>query len=387
MTPRRKQTNISSGQPVRLYKFIALTFLLLTVVLLGVVVFMSSKRAVITIETRASKIDTSTSLVLGGATNADVPGKLSTILVSKTKTFQPTGTKEEPGIAKGMVTLHNDGSVDQPLVVKTRLVTENDILYRLSDRVNVPAGGTVQVEVYADVAGPAGDIEPSRFTIPGLNEAKQKIIYATSEEWFTGGTKVIGVLSIDDIKKAEKTLLAELEEEGMAQLKNEEGVDQLKNQDKRPAVFKVVDQTFETKSEIGTEVSEFDLSGQVTLLGVFYDEDVLNSVARDQLNKRAVDDTELIEPGADKPTLSLDSHDLEKGTATVSLFYNGSAILNPDSQQLDKNIFYGKSRDEVRRYVLSLDHVRGVEVKFSPAWMQSVPHIADHVQIVVKNVE
>ena len=47
--------------------------------------------------------------------------------------------------------------------------------------------------------------------------------------------------------------------------------------------------------------------------------------------------------------------------------------------------FFGKNKDEVRRYVLSLDNVYSVDIKYSPAWMQTVPHVADHVSVVIKN--
>ena len=51
MTPRRKETNFAPNQPVRFYKFIALTFLIITVVLFCVIIFMSSKEATITVTT------------------------------------------------------------------------------------------------------------------------------------------------------------------------------------------------------------------------------------------------------------------------------------------------------------------------------------------------
>jgi len=50
-------------------------------------------------------------------------------------------------------------------------------------------------------------------------------------------------------------------------------------------------------------------------------------------------------------------------------------------------MFFGKTRDEVRRYVISLDHVHNVDVRFQPAWMQHVPHVHDNIQIVVKEIE
>jgi hypothetical protein len=36
---------------------------------------------------------------------------------------------------------------------------------------------------------------------------------------------------------------------------------------------------------------------------------------------------------------------------------------------------------------LSMDHVHAVDIKFRPAWMQTVPHVSDHVEVVIKEVK
>jgi predicted ATP-grasp superfamily ATP-dependent carboligase len=85
--------------------------------------------------------------------------------------------------------------------------------------------------------------------------------------------------------------------------------------------------------------------------------------------------------------VSLDEYNSETGRAVIKAVGTGLVELNPESSQLQKIIFFGKTKDEIRRYLLSLDHVNGVEVKFSPAWMGTVPHVAEHVNVVVKKVE
>ena len=56
MTPHHKETNLSN-EPVRFYKIVALSFLFLTIILLGVIVFMSTKRATITITTKPEQVE------------------------------------------------------------------------------------------------------------------------------------------------------------------------------------------------------------------------------------------------------------------------------------------------------------------------------------------
>ena len=90
------------------------------------------------------------------------------------------------------------------MVATTRLLTSEGVLFRLKDRVNVPAGGEIEVEVYADQSGIASEIGPSQFTIPGLRTDLQKLIYAVSKESMKGGIKKTGVLSVDDWSRAQE---------------------------------------------------------------------------------------------------------------------------------------------------------------------------------------
>ncbi len=85
--------------------------------------------------------------------------------------------------------------------------------------------------------------------------------------------------------------------------------------------------------------------------------------------------------------MSPESYNASSTAAVVNVFGSGLVTLNPESKLLAKTVFFGKSRDEVRRYLLSLDYVNGVEVKFSPAWMLSVPSIAENVSVIIKNIQ
>lgn len=381
MMSRRQETPSSFEPPVRFYKFIAITFLLLTVGLLGVVLFMSSKRATITITAKNTPENVTVDVELGN--NDAVHGITSivtTTLVRLDQTFSPTGDREEEGVATGVVTLHNESDTAQPLVKTTRLLSPDGTLFRLKEGVTVPANGVLEdVAVYADTEGKSGNIGPvDTFTIPGLNASRQKEVYGSSDSAMTGGVRTIGVLSQKDIDDAKKKLSVALEEKGIAVLNKVSDM---------PAIYSVVDIDATTDAEVGEEISEFTLTGVATVVGVFYEQEELTEWAYMQLEKKAISDAEKLHTGGDAPTLTFDSYNKEEQTAVVTLFYDGTYTLNPESRQIDKSMFFGKDRDEVRRYVLSLDHVSGVEVDLQPAWMHTVPHVHDHVSVIVKEVE
>lgn len=380
MVSRRIATHDFSDRPIRFYKTVALSFLAITVVLFLVIMFLSSKRAVITITTRPEPVDaTATVSVSADKSGSGIAGVLAVAEVSLKKEAHPTGTTEAPGFATGTLVIYNETNAPQTLVATTRLLTSDNILFRLKDRVIVPAGGEITAAVQADAAGAAGNVGLSTFTIPGLNEAKQKVIYAKSIHAMTGGVVSVGTVGESDIRDAQKSLLADFEAMGKKQL-----------QEKYPndsGVFRVDTYNITTSADPGEEVSSFTAEGTAIVIGVLYNTEDLKQRANDALAQKASSDAIMIEPGSEDPAVALGEYDLKKGRAYLDVTYTGLARLNPESKAIGKLMFYGKSKDEVRRYLLSLDHVYSVDVRLRPAWSQTVPHVADHVSVIIKTVE
>ncbi len=380
MVSRHRQTSLQNDPPVQFYKFVALSFLIITLVLLGVIVFMSAKRAEITIVAKATPVDVNTDIDIGSVANGDdVDGVVTSTFVNFSKTFQVTGNHEEPAPSTGTVTLHNDSPAPQALVATTRVLSESGVLFHLKNAVTVPANGKVTAEVYADKAGKESNIGPSKFTIPGLNEAKQKVVYATSDSPMIGGVRIVGSLGADDFESAKRAFADELQKQGQDILST-------KFPGKK-AVFALDNLVVTSSAVIGSDIGTFDVRGSGTVIGILYDNAEITNLAKTLLVKRAIDDTESIETGTKDPTVTLAEYHKDTQSATVHLFYDGLATLNPKSKEIERSVFFGKSKDEVRRYLLTLDHVHSVDVQFHPAWMQSVPHISDHVQVIVKEVE
>lgn len=380
MNFRSKETKILQKHPVRFYKIVALGFLSITIILFVLIMLMSSKRATVIVLTKDDSIEVSGTLHINSDEgNSRIEGDVVTSSIKISETFEPTGTREEIGTSTGIITIHNEGPTDQPLVIKTRFLTEDGILFRLTKGVIVPANGTLDAQVYADKEGPESDIPPSQFSIPGLSQARQKIVYGVSAESMTGGKQLVGVLTTDDLSAAEKVIKDKLLEKGEQQLETQN--------EERKGAFELSDVHIISNAQTDTEVSEFTLTGTATIVGAFYDQDSVKEFAKRLLQTYSVDDISIIKSSDTDPVVELKEYDLEKNTASLDIKYTGFATLDTESKQLDKLIFYGKTADEVRRYLLSLPHVYGVETEFKPRWIHTVPHVADHVTIIVKNVE
>ncbi len=379
MTPRHRET-VSYTQPVRFYKAVALTFLCFTLILLGFIIFMSAKRATIIIETKATAVDVSGTLEIGGDADATLSGmSASSTIATIEEVFGPSAGREEDGVATGIVTIHNETDTAQALIPTTRLLPPQGVLFRLKNRVEIPARGAAAADVYADAKGGASNIGPTRFTIPGLSEERQKVIYANSEGSMTGGVRTVGIFGAEDKKIAEARIMQKLLDEGkkhFSKITEDQGI-----------AVHILQYAVSFDKEVGDEAGEIRGIGRGTIVGVIYPKDLLKQHAMAILEKRTIDEREVIEPRTEDPTVSIEEYDPATGRTVIKVFYDGIASLNPESNSVDTSIFFGKTKDEVRRYVLSLDHVQGVQVDFSPLWVTRVPYSADHVQVIIKSVE
>lgn len=363
--------------PVRFYKTIAISFLAVTIIMLGIVIFFTSKKAVIVVGSKNDNktISFTTQVEPQKTSDANIVGSVSSTFFTWSKKYFPTGNRTEDGVATGEVIIYNKTNTDQVLVKITRLLTPNNVMFRLSDRVTVPANGQVTAAVYADQSGTSSEIGPSQFTIPGLSEDKQKVINAESVAKMVGGTKKIGILTEEDLRAAEADYV-EAVKIAFASSSADQG----------SVISSVVDHTVKSDHRAGEEVSEFTLSGKNTVVVVSYNKDDIIEVADREIAKQIDTGMEKVLSINKDPKISLTSYDLVKGAAYLSVSQDVLVTLDVNGEKLAAYNFFNKSKDQIERYVLGLSHVAGVDVKFSPAWMRTTPSAQDHIKVIVKNV-
>jgi len=381
MITHRVTTKLAPEPPVRFYRTIAVTFLVVTIILLGVIIFFTSKKAniVIVAKTDNKNINLDINVLKDKGGDLSIVGLVTTTKFSWSQKYSPTGNKTTDGVAGGEVTLYNETSAPQTLVKTTRLLTPAGVLFRLSDKVVIPAKGQVAATVYADQMGAGSNIGPSKFTIPGLSEDKQKVIYADSAKEMVGGVRTIGVLSAEDLKSAKADFTAKVRQNVENTL--------MENSEFSQKLIFVPDNNIAADKQIGEEITEFNLSGTSTVVVVFYNKEDVKNILTKEVSSRVDVTTEKVLSVSKDPQVSLGSYDLEKQKAQLSVYQDVLVTLDVNAEKLSVNNFFGKKKDEIERYVFGLGHVVGVDVKFSPSWMRSAPSVADKVQVVVKNVE
>jgi len=141
--------------------------------------------------------------------------------VSAVDNFTATGeVKSDDARAVGTISVINDSATDYSFVATTRFMSQDGVLFRLKEASDIPADSTTDVVVYADEVGPEGDIEPAKFTIPGLGAELEDTVYGRSRTAMSGGSGMVAAVSEDDIDKARKEMMARLMDEARENFKS-----------------------------------------------------------------------------------------------------------------------------------------------------------------------
>ena len=362
-----------------IYRKVAIGFVALTVILIGTIVFFSLIQA--NIEVQPRKILQSVEFLVGvgkGASGETIDGRLEERLIEGEEQVEATATKVLEEKAFGKLTIINTTDSPQVLVATTRFLTPDGILFRLKNQTTVPAKGRVEAEVYADKAGASGNIGPSRFTIPGLNPAKQKLIWAESQQAMSGGTRSVRVVSPEDIARGEKLVLKKLEEEALQKYKDEV------KEEFSDVVSKILSSEVIALAKAGEEKQNFIVRAKVKLALVPFSRSKLEEVAKVRLLLALPPDKELLSFDGEAVDVKLDNFDLKGDKATLRVYADGDAVLKKTSPVLNVEKIAGMRIEDAKKYLESFDSIESVKITSFPSWLKNIPTLKDHIVILIK---
>ncbi|MBI4779420.1 hypothetical protein HY797_03140 [Candidatus Falkowbacteria bacterium] len=249
----------------------------------------------------------------------------------------------------------------------------------MKNTVNVPAGGQVEAEVYADVAKPDMAVGPSRFTLPGLWAGIQDKIYAESQETMKYNQKVKYIIGQSDIDNAVNQLKNDL----LANAKNEVGQ---AYKDYAQALFAVDNNSVsqEIDGKVGEEKEKFNIKMKTMVAVVAFNDEEVYSQTKDNVAATLADDKEISK--FDKADISyvLENFNISRGTAIVKIDFIAQATLKDGAKAVKKNNLAGLSYDQVKTYLNSLPEVAGYQIKFFPSFVKKAPNLADRIEVEIK---
>ena len=380
MPQPQKETITRNNPPHNSYKHISIIFMFLAVLLILGVTYLVLSKVTITLYPSNEKITHEFNLLI----YQDLPpntnnypatqGKIISTTDEINQNFSVNNGTSIDAIATGEVTLYNNRDTAQPLVATTRLLTPNNILFRLKEKIIIPAKSTIVAKIYADKKGINGNIKPTTFTIPGLNKSLQKLVYAKSTTPITNGTKQIGILTQSDIDQAIDKFKKDNSANLLAQYIN--AADDMTLIDTKIDLSEVTTPT----EDIGTEVDSFTLNGQLTLNAVFANKNNILEIAKNEMeHSNDIKNSINIDPSS--LTYKLKKINIEDKTALISITLSGLATLDPQTNIFNKNLLVGFTKEDLKLYFSQFNSINNIDVKFSPFWVTKVPILKDHINI------
>ena len=280
------------------YRKIAISFFSISVCIAIVIFAISFSWATVTI-TPVVKQMTDTVAVTVQEEPISIPGAVSgKIIVQELEaagTFTPTAISTIQEKARGTITVVNSSGRAQPLRATTRFLSTQNVLFRSTEFVIVPAEGQIDVSVIADVSGDPGDLRAERFTLPGLNPDSQKQIYGISFSPGSGGAREVRAVTDTDITNAESEVQKKLQEKFALILDTE------KTKVSAPAVASAIQSEIVGRTVdhvVGEQAKEFTLKLTVRFTAVLFDEQKFISSLHQSLLQNLSTGYQLIDPAA-----------------------------------------------------------------------------------------
>ncbi|MBI4122318.1 MAG: hypothetical protein HY461_03220 [Parcubacteria group bacterium] len=377
--PKKSAASIREHK-IHFYRQIAFTFIgAALVVLLGLIYF-SLSQAVIIVTPTLEKVTADFNVLVRADTDQTEQG-VKARMVSTEVEIEKSGPAEllaegQPQQAVGAVTIRNTSRTAQPLVATTRLLSEQGVLFRLRKAVTVPAQGSVEAEVYADKAGKEGEIAPTRFSVPGLNQARQQEVYANSTKAMTGGTKSVYKVT----KKAIDEVVAAAKEGLITKAKTQIAAAGT-TFDETPAIEWVNIVTQEITPAEGTDAATLTVKIKAQAVFVLADEASLLALAQKQLYETTSLGYELSSSDEGSFTYSIANFDAEKKTAQLRLLLQGNRRISTNNPLLDPSNFVGMKPAAVKDQLEAEGGIESVDVQLRPFWLRRLPRLVDHIYV------
>jgi len=382
-----ENTKKGFGVRINLYRKIAFSFIFLTLALLAIVFYFSFIKVTISVDPKEEIAGNNLIFDVydknkqtGDLTGRGiVAGAVEKVEIEETKIYNASGGEVIGEEAVGRAAIINNYEKSQPLVATTRLLSADGKLFRIKDTVNVPAGGSVEVDVYADK--PAADmaIGPSRFTIPGLWEGLREKIYAESKEPMQYKKKEKKNISQSDID-------AGIEDLKKAILVKAENSINEKYKDYSQKLYKIDDNTIvlSVDGKAGDEKEQFSITMKAGVGVVAFSDERVQALAKDKITSSLSSDKELIEFNKGSFNYDLNSINIEQGTATVNSSFEGKVSAKSGGAIVDRNKILGLSKSQLEDYLANMPGILNYEIKFSPSCIKKVPNSADRIEINIK---
>ncbi len=372
---------------VRAYRKFVYLFFFLVAVLLGAAAYFAFVKVKVIVVPKEDTI--SNNLIIdiadpagGGSasgTAANASGTVALEEIASEESYPATGEKIMKEDMQGKVRIVNNYIKNQQLVATTRLLTPDQKLFRIKETVNVPAGGSVDVEIYPDKPGTELGESDIRFTIPGLWAGLQDKIYAESSGKILSEKETVKFIQESDIASATEAIKNVLDAEAKKAI------------DAKYSQFDVVLISMDQDSyDARTAVAADDEAGSFTMKAsagykvVAFKRDAAMAVINEKLKSSIPQTKELmpIDPASVKFGVN-DANPAMK-TAAVSATFDVRMELKAGTDIVDRSLLVGLSKAQMEEFLRQQADIESFELVFTPSFIKRAPRLVDRITIEVK---
>jgi hypothetical protein len=367
----------------RLYRFIAVAFVVIAVLIASFALYMVFSRAYVTVLSEQRDVEAELIVDISARpSESEVLGSVYQLSKSTSETYNSSSIVTIEMNAEGEVEISSDLYRDQTLIASTRLLSEDGSLFRTKDTVVIPGFGKVRVKVFSDEVGVAGNLpEGTELTIPGLNESTRSFFTVRTVGEMTGGRKEVRMVTATDIAKAEDLLMARIEKDLIGTLREKGREDQVPMSGEL-FIFETVRSTSDVAA--GEEAAVFTLNVTVNGQAVFYDEGEFERRVRSMIADRLPFDRTLTQLNLSGSDMTAEKVDLIGKRANIRIAARGQSVLSAEATGLDPEKLVGITTSAAVQYLESLDGVSSASIKMRPFWALRLPSTADHIKMDIR---
>jgi len=374
----------ATDQGQRLYKKIALLFGIVVIIVAAAAAYFLLVKVKISLTLKDEAVARAEQLsIYDQSVNPRPEGSFSGLVerlnIEQSKSFTASGSEVIGEEVSGQMILYNKYIKNQPLVATTRLLAADGKLFRLKNSVNIPAGGQLTVDVYADQPHPDLVVGNERFSIPGLWQGLQDKIYGESQSGqIVYKKRVKGIISQADIDQAVAAMKEALITQAKTDTANSYG--NLKTQLYQLDESSV---TTEVDAKPGEEKEAMNVKIKGAVLVVAFNGD---DTAKWLTDKAKADLTagKVLAPLVDGSiTYKINQFDFDKKMAKVESDLSAQATVTDVNQLIDKHKLTNLSRARLEAYLKSIPEVASFSVDFYPPFIQQGPSLVDRIEVTV----
>ncbi|MEI7620103.1 MAG: hypothetical protein WCJ57_00860 [Candidatus Falkowbacteria bacterium] len=376
------EENVVVNRSVNTYRKLAFRFIALALVLVVVVLYFVLVKLTVVVSPSKQTVNESLIVDVYGssqtiASDRSLKGNITRIEAEESGIYKATGEEAQGGEITGKVKIINNYGKSQPLVATTRLLSADNKLFRIKNTVTVPAGGSVEVDVYPDVSSADMAIAPTKFTIPGLWSGLQDKIYGESSVAFAYSSVSEKYITQEDINKASQELNELLVKKVKEKVGAKNGYDQVVYQTSvETAQVELVD------AKIGDKKDQFTVKTKNIVNVISFSSDDVVKIAQQKLAAASGDKT-LAEIDRANLQYQLESYNVQGNLATLKVNFV-SRIASANSEFIDKGKLVNLNQAQIEEYLKGVKEIEGFELNFFPTFLKRSPALVDRIYVEVK---